>query len=599
MFRPNPLLLTFLLSVGACKPTPGDASVAPATVPAAAPEPAEVPKVSEDPVVQGIVELARADNRAQEHLLHLTREIGPRLTSSHALMEAERWCRDQFAAYGLDARLERWGEYPVGFDRGPWSGRVVGSTGDLAKLEFTTRAWTPGAFGPVRGRAVAYPETLADLKKLGGQLEGSWVLRPRWRRGGPAKKLRAKIDKALAAAGIAGQVVRVGGEEGELVHTGGKYAITWDELPTDVEIRLRGSQYDAILEALEGGEAVELEFSIDNRFFNGPVPQYNVIADIPGTEKPEEYVIVGGHIDSWDGAEGAVDNGTGVATTMEAARLLAAVGARPKRTIRFMLWSGEEQGLLGSTGYVDAHPDEMERISAVFVHDGGTNYLSGLHVTPEMMEQMRTVFAPIQGLDPAMPFALEEAESLRPGGSDHSPFIAKGVPGFFWKQDGKSDYDHMHHTQFDTFETAVPEYQAHSSIVVAIAAWNVANLDEKIDRTNSEPFPSRKMGADFDGTKILSVKKKGKAAAAGWRAGDEIVAVDGQEVDGLWGLFKHVQTGGPKKAVRLRRDGAEVETLLDFSGGEGEDERARRRAERAERFGSRPESQPESAATGE
>src|SRR5262249_11552950 len=150
----------------------------------------------------------------------------------------------------------------------------------------------------------------------------------------------------------------------------------------------------------------------DNRFVQGPIPQYNVIADLVGTEKPDEYVIVGGHLDSWDGAQGTVDNGTGSATTLEAARLLAAVGAKPKRTIRFMLWSGEEQGLFGSENYVQKHPELLPKISVVLVHDEGTNYLSGLGVPHAMFGALQEALAPLVDLDPDYPFKLSQVEGL-------------------------------------------------------------------------------------------------------------------------------------------------------------------------------------------
>ena len=123
-------------------------------------------------------------------------------------------------------------------------------------------------------------------------------------------------------------------------------------------------------------------------------------------------MIVGGHIDSWDGATGATDNGTGVATTLEAARILMKAGVKPRRTIRFMLWSGEEQGLLGSAAYVKAHKDLMPKISAVLVHDGGTNYLSGIGATEAMLSDFEQVFAPVKELDPKLP--VRGAEGPRP-----------------------------------------------------------------------------------------------------------------------------------------------------------------------------------------
>jgi hypothetical protein len=578
------LLASLVLGV-VCRPVPAP-TAAPAPAPAPAAAPTALPSFpSDDAIVRELVALARTDSRVEEHLRHLTLAIGARLTSSHALMTAEAWCKDRFTEWGLDARLERWGEFPVGFDRGPWSAAVVGASGDLARLEITTPAWTPGVLGPIEGPVVSYPETVAAAKALGKGLHGAFVLRPEWRTGGPAPRVLEKIQAVLRAAGVAAVVVRAGGEAGELVHTSGRHEIDWAKLPTDVEIRLRGSQWDAIAEQVRAGSAPRLRVSIDNRFFRGPVPLHNVVADLRGSEKPDEYVIVGGHLDSWDGAQGAVDNGTGVATTLEAARLLAAVGAAPKRTIRFMLWSGEEQGLLGSKAWVEAHADETEKISAVFVHDGGTNYLSGLRIPPEMRAQLEPALEPVTRLDEQLPFALTDAEGLLPGGSDHSPFIAAGVPGFFWEQAGKSDYDHMHHTQFDTFETAVPEYQRHSALVVAITAWRVANLDERLDRTNSAPLPRRRLAAELTELEIRSVDKKGPARAAGLRVGDVVLACDGAPLENRRDLMRMLQDGGPEKTLHVRRGTTELDVVVDWSTDPGEAERERRRAERLQRFG--------------
>ena len=242
-------------------------------------------------------------------------------------------------------------------------------------------------------------------------------------------------------------------------------------------------QYDEITGWLKAGKTVTLEFDIRNHFKKGPIKLYNVIADIPGTEKPDEYVIVGGHIDSWDGATGATDNGTGVATTLEAARILMKAGVKPKRTIRFMLWSGEEQGLLGSAAYVKSHKDLMSRISAVLVHDGGTNYLSGIGATEAMLADFEKVFEPVKDLDPAYPFEVRKVAGLMGGGSDHASFLGANVPGFFWGQrGGRAVYQHTHHTQFDTFDAAIPEYQVHSSLVVALGAYGIANLDHLLSR---------------------------------------------------------------------------------------------------------------------
>lgn len=264
-----------------------------------------------DPIIARIVELGRTDSRVDEHLDHLARVIGPRLTGSHALMRAERWAADEFASFGLRARLERWGEVPVGFDRGPWSGGMVEP--ESRTFDFTTPSWTPGAYGPVRGTALAYPSSVADVRKNPARYRGAWIVHPDRRATKPDAERRAAIDDALFAAKIAGHIERARDRDGLLVHTTGEHDIDWSSLPRDVRVVLRGDQHDDLVRRIAAREAVVLQFSIDNRFFRGPVPQYNVVADLVGAELPDEYVIVGGHIDSVDGAQGAVDNATGCA----------------------------------------------------------------------------------------------------------------------------------------------------------------------------------------------------------------------------------------------------------------------------------------------
>ncbi len=492
------------------------------------------------PAVAKVIELGKNGNKVQEHLDYLTNRIGPRLTGSEGLQAACEWARDEFKKMGLESRLEQWGEFPVGFERGPSYGRMVSPK--VMKLDFGTNAWTAGTRGRVVGRVVLAPKTLEQVEAMKEQLEGAYVLvqrPPRRRRSrGPrtappakpadtansgntkedakdtpdekrsddkAKKptesskqddkpkqtksepkpmtreqLQALYDaiKACNPAGI------ISNTSGELILTGGSYKVNMDELPTIPRITLLKSQWDEVKAMVDEGKEVELEFDIRNHFRKGPIPLYNVIADIPGTEWPDQYVIVGGHIDSWDGATGATDNAAGCATTLEAARLLMAAGAKPKRTIRFMLWSGEEQGLLGSRAYVEKHKkDVAKNVSAVFVHDGGTNYVAGIRGTKAMIPDFETVFASVRKMNPSAPFDIAEIPSIRArGGSDHVPFIRAGVPGFFWMQRGRAVYRTTHHTQYDTFESIVPEYQEHSSIVIAVGALGTANLDHLLPR---------------------------------------------------------------------------------------------------------------------
>ena len=528
-----------------------------------------------------VLALGREDNRVQEHLRHLCLALGPRLTGSHGLMEAERWCRDQLASWGLDARLERWGEFPVGFDRGHASGAMMAP--QQREFVFTTPAWTPGTDGPVRGPALLYPADAAALEALRPRLERAWIVRPSGQR--PEREWSQQVEAALIDGRAAGLVSASRSEE--LVHTGGNHQIEWSALPRLVQVVLRGDQHKDLVERIEKGEAVELEFDIDNRFFQGPVQLHNVVADLRGSERPDEYVIVCGHLDSWDGAHGTVDNATGVSTTLEAARLLAASGVRPKRTIRFILWSGEEQGLLGSRAYVEQNAGLLPKVSAVLNHDGGTNYLSGLAATPEVMPALRAATAPIAELEARMGFELREVDALSGGGgSDHASFVRAGVPGFFWMQDGRSDYNRYHHTQYDNFEAAIPSYQRHSALVAAVTALGLADQPELLDRRNMAPIEPRRLGVQLDGTKVESLTEGGKAAAAGWQVGDVIVSIDGEEVTDRRALMRRVQEGAPRKEFTLKRGEETIQSVLDWSDDPGEQERARRAEERARTVGS-------------
>lgn len=446
-------------------------------------------------VIQSIIKIGTTDNQVQEHLNYLTNRIGPRLTGSEGMQAACEWTRDRFEEMGLDnCRLEQWGEFPVGFERGPSYGLMLEPK--QMKLEFGTNAWTAGTKGRVPGIAVMAPTTMEELETMRDKLDGAYVLtasaRSSRRRRSDTPEQGAKPNKRPSIAetrqvreellncNIAGLVQSTSDER---ILTGGRYKISMDQLPTIPVISLLKKQWDEVQGMLEEGKDVELAFDIRNHFRKGPIPLFNVIADIPGTEFPNEYVVVGGHIDSWDGATGATDNASGCATTMEAARILMAAGVKPKRTIRFMLWSGEEQGLLGSRAWVEQNPKEVQNTSAVFVHDGGTNYVSGITCTAAMRPDFESIFADVMKLDERTPFEISTIETMRPrGGSDHVSFIQAGVPGFFWNQSGRATYRTTHHTQYDTFETVVPEYQKHSALVIAVGALGTANLDHLLSR---------------------------------------------------------------------------------------------------------------------
>ena len=534
---------------------------------------ASVAFATEKAEIDRVLSAAREDNRVMEHLDILSNRIGARLTSSDSLQTACEWTRDRFKGFGIEnARLEQWGEFPVGFNRGPWTGRMVEPS--VKALTFATNSWTAGTKGVVKGGAVLAPENDEQLAQVKDKLPGAWVLLPPAPAGprggrGPAtggnEEFRKKLDAAYDEAKIAGTVR---GTRNDLLVTGGNYQVSWDKLPTVPAVNLIKPQYDEIAGLIKEGKPVVLEFDIRNYFKKGPIPLYNVVADIPGAEFPDEYVIVGGHIDSWDGATGTCDNGTGCSTTLEAARILMKSGVKPRRTIRFMLWSGEEQGLFGSKEYVKTHPDLMKRISAVLVHDGGTNYLSGLGVTKAMKPEIDGALAPLVGLDPAMPFAIREVPGLRRGGgSDHDSFLGAGVPGFFWRQSGKANYQHIHHTQYDTFDGAIPEYQKHSSTVAALGSLGIANLDHLLSRDGliAPGGGRRNSGFRLEDLKVTEVTEGSVAEKAGVLAGDVIAKVGGKAIASREDYMESfLSATGQEITIVVKRDGKDVELKLVF-----------------------------------
>jgi hypothetical protein len=516
-----------------------------------------------DPVVEAIAREAQEASQVMQHLDHLTNKIGPRLTSSTNLTKACEWTRGEFERWGLKARLEEWGTFPVGFDRGPGSAKMT-EPEELA-LTVGTNAWMPGTDGPVTGPAVLAPANDEELAKLKPTLKGAWVL--------TTARGPEKYQKDYDEAGIAGLLRSA---PGELILTGGRSGIRWDELPKRLVVSIVASQFKKIAGFLKDGKKVTLTIDLKNEFKQGPVKLYNVIADLPGTEKPDEFVIVGGHIDSWDGATGTTDNGTGVSTTLEAARLLAKAGAKPKRTIRFMLWSGEEQGLLGSRAWIKAHPEELKKISAVLVHDGGTNYVSGISATEAIAPHFEKVFAPVMNRDPELKFRINRVKGLPRGiGSDHDSFLAAGVPGFFWQQAKTAskgqNYSHEHHTQHDLYAAAIPEFQRHSSLVIATGAWGIANLESLLPREGlvaaSAPAGGdrRILGVQTeDDLTILEISPGSPAEKAGLKPGDRILKLGGEALPDLAKLRELIQKSPAETKVVVRRDGKELELPVTF-----------------------------------
>jgi Zn-dependent M28 family amino/carboxypeptidase len=268
--------------------------------------------------------------------------------------------------------------------------------------------------------------------------------------------------------------------------------MSFDNLPDVPDIKLDEHQYKVIEQMAKERRYFQLEFDIRNHFRMGPVKYYNVIGIIRGTKYPDEYVMMGGHLDAFDVATGGVDDGSGITPAMEAARLIMASGGKPKRTILVCLWAGEEFGLWGSKSYVEKNKKQLVKISNYFNRDGGPTVANGLTVPEAMYADFEKICEPLNSINPDFPFTLTKRTTPArprprvPGGSDDSNFAINGVPALsFATADPKGynfNYGEIWHTERDTYNKSIPEYQEHTSVVTAVVVYGLANIDHLLSR---------------------------------------------------------------------------------------------------------------------
>ena len=234
---------------------------------------------------------------------------------------------------------------------------------------------------------------------------------------------------------------------------------------------------------VEAGIPVELEINVQNQFFDDDLQDYNMLADFPGTDKADELVMLGGHLDSWHYGTGAADNAAGCVVMMEAMRILKAIGVQPRRTIRIGLWSGEEQGLLGSRNWVQNHPELHDKISAYVNFDNGTGKIRGI------WDQMNQGALPIfeQILWPFRDLGVVAVRHGNTGGTDHLSFDGAGVPGFNFIQDPIEYGIRTHHTYVDTFDGLMLEDLQQAAVVVAATVYHLAMREEMVPRKDPRP----------------------------------------------------------------------------------------------------------------
>lgn len=497
---------------------------------------------AQESVVNKIIEMGQNDNQVMHHLDILTNRFGGRPIGSDAYNNAGEWMLREYRKWGLEARAEEAGELQVGFNRGPWFGKLISHDKGMV-LHFATPSYTSGTKGVQRGHVVMEPRTEAEFNRMKHRLKGAWVLisgtnkgwpidrsakgdsireavkkenqeivkknaelrRRNWENGEknemiPLREFPALFYHEMEDAGVLGFIQSSRVPIRALYDRKMLDTMTFDNAPELPDIKLDEHQYEIIAQMVkERREDFLLEFDIRNHFKLGPVKHHNIVAEIKGSKYPDEYVIVSGHLDAYDVATGGIDCGTGIGPMMEAARMLALSGAKPKRTILFIAFSGEEFGWIGSKAYVKAHADQLPKISNMFNRDGGPEPPVGIRVSQAMYDDFVKIAKDIKRIRPDYPFEVSVASPrprpTEPGNVDSETFAVEGVPTYgFIEEDIEGydfDYDEIWHTERDLYTKNIPDYQKHTATVTAIMALGVANLDKQLPREGVYTEPEK------------------------------------------------------------------------------------------------------------
>ncbi|HET9741476.1 MAG TPA: M20/M25/M40 family metallo-hydrolase [Terriglobales bacterium] len=486
------------------------------------------------------------ENSQIMHTMHYLSDVyGPRLTGSPNLKAAEDWAMKQMTSWGFrNVHLEPWNFVNPGWTNERFSAYLIAPA--HARLVGLPEAWTPGTNGPLTADvAVIEPPERPTQEKLAAYLntvtdavKGKIVMvgKPRQipinfnepakrrdeadlrnlfdpnnpnagqffpRRPQPAEgqdkekvltrnEIAKTIDEFLVAHGAVGRINDAGREHGQLISYANE---TYDLTKAVPTVILRNEDYGRLYRLLQDQSPVRVELNIQNRSYPEGKTAYNVIAEIPGSDKKDEVVMLGGHFDSWHAATGATDNAIGAATMMEAARILKAIGVRPRRTIRVALWTGEEEGIWGSQSYVKQHfgsfenpTPEFSKLDAYLNIDSGTGRARGASVfgPPEAGTIVREDLKPFADLGVVGAVATK---SRRIGGTDSTSFNNAGLPGIGFMQDPIEYGTYTHHTDLDTYERILPEDAQASAIDIAAVLYDLATRDDMVPRLTREQMP--------------------------------------------------------------------------------------------------------------
>ncbi len=467
------------------------------------------------------------NSQVMDIAFHLTDVSGPRLTGSSGLKNASNWAKEQMTEWGLEnAALEKWGEFGSGWE----AERVYVAMTEpyYQPLIGMAKAWTPGTNGEIEAEVIrVQAATVEDLEKYKGKLGGKIVLmttitnldnsweadasrfteeeleekgkqqlssRSGWSQERIAqwraqREVTQKLTQFIMDEGALAVLRGRRGKEGMFfTSNGASYASDAKDVLPEIEIAPEHAGQMARL--IDGDVKVKVELDIKTKFLKEDLNGYNVIAEIPGTDKnlKDEVVMLGGHLDSWHAATGATDNASGCAVMMEAVRILKALNVQPKRTIRVALWTGEEQGIHGSRNYVKNHfgstdnmnlTEEHAKFSSYFNIDNGTGRIRGIYLQGN--EAARPIFSawfkPFDDMIENTTIAIRNT-----GGTDHLAFDGVGLPGFQFIQDPVAYGTVTHHTNMDTYERLEEGDLKQMAVIVASFVYHASMRDQKIPR---------------------------------------------------------------------------------------------------------------------
>jgi hypothetical protein len=525
----------------------------------------ELPQPQRENLDMGMYQLIRQEGIAHSHVMEyasaLSDGIGARLTGSPNLKRANEWTRDQLTAMGcVNAHLEDWGEFGMGWQQlNTW---IRMTSPDIAVLSAQAAPWSPSTNGPISAQAIwAEIKEEKDLDQYKGKFAGKIVflgampdvklvdkplsktldesdlkklqeypLKPRgeeWKQDFIKRmELKEKLNKFLSdekalAVVVPSREMRDNGATGGTYIDDSGAGMSWfayqrEHINSVPVAAMAVENYGRVYRLVKAHVPVTLEMNIDTKFLGDHEHGFNTIAEIPGTDPKlkDELVMVGGHLDSWASATGATDNGAGTVVAMEVMRILNTLGAKPRRTVRVALWTGEEQGEFGSYGYVKQHfgyaplstaPDrvklpewlrkpggpiqlkpDQQKISAYFNVDNSSGRIRGVYL------QQNVAIAPIfeQWIEPLKDLGVTTVTMRNTGGTDHEAFDGIGIPGFQFIQDPLDYGSRTHHTNMDTYERLQPEDLAQAATVEAIFVYNAAMRDQMLPR-KPLPHPER------------------------------------------------------------------------------------------------------------